>query len=168
MHRGMVIRRMKLKTLLIMLLLPAAFTFAERPAGATPGFNNLAPNTYEKKEFNDNTDYLHEESLYENKKQIPEEQQDLTFTKKNYDPLKKVKEQLFTDSERINNTITAKANQLGLFSKTDQETSYAAKDSGNPIKENNKLMILYVFLLILAMGVLLGFLIPKMANQAKN
>jgi len=160
---------MKLKTLFkILFLLPAILIIAERPAGATPDINNVTPNTYEKKEFKDNTDYLHEKSLYENKKQIPEAQKDLTFTKKNYDPLKDVKEQLFAGEDKIHNTITAKADQLDLFSKADQESFYMSDSSQNPIEKNKKLMILYVFLLVIALAVILGFLIPRMAKHTNN
>lgn len=159
---------MKLKRFIkIILLIPAFWLIASQSAGATPDFNNLTPNTYEKKEFKENTDYLHEKSLYENKKEIPEEQKDLTFTKKNLDPLKEVKEQLFDGGETTNNTITAKADQLQLFSDSKQESFFRAEDQ-TPTEQDNKLIFLYIILLIIAIGVIMGFLIPRMAKQADN
>ncbi|RBP87378.1 type VII secretion protein EssA [Cytobacillus firmus] len=159
---------MKLKRFIkIILLIPAFWLIGGQSAGATPDFNNLTPNTYEKKEFKENTDYLHEKSLYENKKEIPEEQKDLTFTKKNLDPLKEVKEQLFDGGETTNNTITAKADQLQLFSDSKQESFLKAEDQ-TPTEQDNKLIFLYIILFIIAIGVIMGFLIPRMAKQADN
>ncbi|MBG9443068.1 type VII secretion protein EssA [Cytobacillus firmus] len=159
---------MKLNRIIkIILLIPAFWLIAGQNAGATPDFNNLTPNTYEKKEFKENTDYLHEKSLYENKKQIPEEQKDLTFTKKNLDPLKEVKEKLFDGGETTTNTITAKADQLQLFSDSKQESFFKAEDQV-PAEQDNKLMILYIILLVIAIGVIMGFLIPRMAKQPDN
>ncbi|MDM5227694.1 type VII secretion protein EssA [Cytobacillus sp. NJ13] len=155
------------KYLKVLALIPAFWLIAGQSAGATPDFNNLTPNTYEKKEFKENTDYLHEKSLYENKKQIPEEQKDLTFAKKNLDPLKEVKEQLFDGGETTNNTITSKAEQLQLFSDSKQESFLKAEDQ-TPAEQDNKLMILYIILLVIAIGVIMGFLIPRMAKQADN
>ncbi|MBX9976542.1 type VII secretion protein EssA [Cytobacillus firmus] len=155
------------KYLKVLALIPAIWLIAGQSAGATPDFNNLTPNTYEKKEFKENTDYLHEKSLYENKKEIPEEQKDLTFTKKNLDPLKEVKEKLFDGGKTTNNTITAKAEQLQLFSDSKQESFLKAEDQ-TPAEQDNKLMILYIILLVIAIGVIMGFLIPRMAKQADN
>ncbi|WP_370224341.1 type VII secretion protein EssA [Cytobacillus sp.] len=155
------------KYLQVLALIPAFWLIAGQSAGATPDFNNLTPNTYEKKEFKENTDYLHEKSLYENKKEIPEEQKDLTFTKKNLDPLKEVKEQLFDGGETANNTITAKADQLQLFSDSKQESFLKAEDQ-TPAEQDNKLIFLYIILLVIAIGVIMGFLIPRMARQADN
>ncbi|KON85645.1 lipoprotein [Sporosarcina globispora] len=151
----------------VIVLIPALLLLAGQSAGATPDFNNLTPNTYEKREFKENTDYLHEKSLYENKKQIPEEQNNLTFTKKNLDPLKEVKDKLFDGGETINNTITAKADQLQLFSDSKQESFLKVEDQ-TPVEQENKLMILYIILLVVAIGVIIGFLIPRMAKQADN
>jgi type VII secretion protein EssA len=159
---------MKLKKhLKVLVLIPALWLLAGQNAGATPDFNNITPNTYEKKEFKENTDYLHEKSLYENKKQIPEEQKDLTFTKKTLDPLKEVKEKLFGGGETTNNTITAKADQLQLFSDSKQENFFNAEDQA-PAEKDNKLMILYIILLLIAIGVIMGLLIPRMAKQPDN
>jgi type VII secretion protein EssA len=159
---------MKLKRFIkIILLIPAFWLIAGQSAGATPDFDNLTPNTYEKKEFKENTDYLHEKSLYENKKEIPEEQKDLTFTKKNLDPLKEVKDQLFDGGATTNNTITAKADQLQLFSDSKQESFLKAEDQ-TPAEQDNKLIFLYIILLVIAIGVIMGFLIPRMARQADN
>ncbi|UQX53221.1 type VII secretion protein EssA [Cytobacillus pseudoceanisediminis] len=110
---------------------------------------------------------MHEKSLYENKKEIPEEQKDLTFTKKNLDPLKEVKDQLFDGGETTNNTITAKADQLQLFSDSKQESFLKAEEQ-TPTEQDNKLIYLYIILLIIAIGVIMGFLIPRMAKQADN
>ncbi|MCM3705276.1 MULTISPECIES: type VII secretion protein EssA [Cytobacillus] len=159
---------MKLNRFLkVIILLPALWLLACHSAGATPDFNDVTPNTYEKKKFKENTDYLHEKSLYENKKQISEEQKDLTFTQKSLDPLKEVKEKLFDGSETTNNTITAKADQLQLFSDSKQE-SFFKTENQEPVEKDNKLMILYIILLLIAIGVIMGLLIPRMAKQPDN
>ena len=151
----------------VIVLIPALLLIVGHSAGATPDFNNLTPNTYEKREFKENTDYLHEKSLYENKKRIPEEQKDLTFTQKNLDPLEGVKDKLFDGGEAMNNTITAKAEQLQLFTDSDPESIYKAEDLA-PVEHKNKLTILYIILLVIAIGVTMGFLIPRMAKHASN
>ena len=156
---------MKLKSLLkILFLLPAIFMIFDKAAGATPNFNQLVPNSYEENEFEDNKEYLHEQSLFENKEQIPEEQKELTFTKKNDDPVKRISEQLFAGDSKMNHPVTVKAEQLGLFSNLEKESLYQKDYSEKPMKQNNQLMILYIGLVIIGMVIMLVFLIPKMAQ----
>ena len=122
------------------------------------------PNSYEENEFEDNKEYLHEQSLFENKEPIPEEQKELTFTKKNDDPIKQISEQLFAGDSKMNHPVTVKAEQLGLFSNFEKGSLYQEDYSKKPMKQNSQLMILYIGLVILAMVVMLVFLIPKMAQ----
>ncbi len=156
---------MKLKTLLkIVFLLLVFLMIFDKTAGATPNFHQLMPNSYEENEFEDNKEYLHEQSLFENKEPIPEEQKELTFTKKNDDPIKQISEQLFAGDSKMNHPVTVKAEQLGLFSNFEKGSLYQEDYSKKPMKQNSQLMILYIGLVILAMVVMLVFLIPKMAQ----
>ena len=85
---------MKLNRLLIIVvLLPIFFIINENRswAAATPSLETLTPNEYEEKEFKENTDYLNEKALYEQKDAIPEIQQKITFEKPTSDPLEKLK-----------------------------------------------------------------------------
>ena len=125
---------------------------------------NLCQIRYEENEFEDNKEYLHEQSLFENKEQIPEEQKELTFTKKNDDPVKRISEQLFAGDSKMNHPVTVKAEQLGLFSNSEKGSLYHEDYSEKPMKQNNQLMILYIGLVIIGMVIMLVFLIPKMAQ----
>ncbi len=107
---------MKLNRLLIIVvLLPIFFIINENRswAAATPSLETLTPNEYEEKEFKENTDYLNEKALYEQKDAIPEIQQKITFEKPTSDPQEKLKGKLFDGT--IDNTVSTQAKQLKLF-----------------------------------------------------
>jgi type VII secretion protein EssA len=158
------IKTMKLKTLLVIVILfPAVHILFVHTAVANLNFNQLTPNTYEKNEFEDNKDYLHEQSLLERKEPILEEQKELTFMKKEEDPAKRISEQLFKEDNRIK-IVTGKAEQMDLFSDPEQGSLFQEDHSEKPIEQNSKLKILYIGLVILAMAIMLVFLIPKMAQ----
>ena len=154
----------KILVLLLLLIILVLFTDADS-ARAESNIDDLTPNTYEKKEFKENTDYLHEKSLYENKKSIPKEVQELTFKKNKANPLEKVKAQLFTDMNIETNTIASRALQLKLF--TDENVKrYDHEDKMQQTeKQKSKIMILYIGLLIIGLLILLVILIPKMVHS---
>ncbi|MBP3039682.1 type VII secretion protein EssA [Bacillaceae bacterium Marseille-Q3522] len=131
---------------------------------APQNFDKLNPNTYEKQEFNENTDFLHEESLYENKEAIPEEQLVLTFEQQEASSLDHVKARLFADMEKKNNTIVIKAQQMQLFSNTGEENLQLAEYSETVANQNGKLMIVYICLVVIAIFIILVLLIPKMVQ----
>jgi type VII secretion protein EssA len=159
---------MKLKWLIIGGTIFVSLLLNGNHTAATPNIENVTPNTYEKEAFKENTDFLHEKSLYENKEEIPEEQKTLTFKKTDYDPLKELQKQLFSGNTENNNTIAVKAEQLKLFTDVSEDDLYLEADSGSTAKQNTKLMIVYVCLLVVAIVVMLIFLIPRMVrgNQA--
>ncbi|PLR83444.1 type VII secretion protein EssA [Bacillus canaveralius] len=159
---------MKLKGFIIAYMFPAAIFLNGISVGASPNIDDLMPNTYEKKEFNENTNFLHEDSLYDNKKAIPEEQKGLTFEGQKSNPLEGVKDQLFSGDAKANNTITAKAERLKLFSDVENKNKFdVSEDTESITNDNPKLIILYICLLAVGVIVMLGLLIPKMA-QSKN
>ncbi|PLR75549.1 type VII secretion protein EssA [Bacillus sp. V3-13] len=160
---------MKLKSFIIALMLPAAIFLNGNSAGASPDIDTLTPNTYEKKEFDENTNFLHEDSLYDNKKAIPEEQKGLTFEKQKSNPLDSVKDQLFIGEGKTTNTITATAERLKLFSDMDHNNKFeVSENTENNTNDNSRLMILYIGLLAVGIIVMLVLLIPKMAQGKRQ
>lgn len=158
--------RLNSKILIVLMLLAIRVLFTDADsARADSGIDDLTPNTYEKKDFKENTDYLHDKSLYENKKSIPKEVQDLTFKKKNSNPLEKVKAQLFTDTNKETNTIASKALLLNLFT-DDNVKRYDHEDKmEQTAKQKSRILILYIGLLIIGLLILLFILIPKMVHS---
>ncbi|PLR96526.1 type VII secretion protein EssA [Bacillus sp. T33-2] len=149
------------------LFLIAAFliVYKSDPAMAEPNIDQLTPNTYEKKEFNKNTDFLHEKSLSERRQSIPEEQKGLTFIKPSSDPMEKIQEQLFSQSTKENNTIRAKAQQMQLFSGEEERQFITEEDTGTTAEKESGLSLLYIVLLVAGILVVFAFLIPKMAQS---
>ena len=159
--------RLNGKTLILLMLLAIRVLFTDADsARADSGIDDLTPNTYEKKDFKGNTDYLHDKSLYENRENgSSKEVQDLTFKKNNSNPLEKVKAQLFTDTNKETNTIASKALLLNLFT-DDNVKSYDHEDTmEQTAKQKSRILILYIGLLIIGLLILLVILIPKMVHS---
>ncbi|WP_027409954.1 type VII secretion protein EssA [Anoxybacteroides tepidamans] len=76
----------------------------------------VEPNRYEKQQTELRTDYIREQSLLNEKKELPKEQLPLTFQRPASSALERTKAQLFLSPERETNTIATKAEKLKLFS----------------------------------------------------
>jgi type VII secretion protein EssA len=81
----------------------------------------IEPNQYNRQEIELRTDYIHEESLLDEKRDLPEVQTSLTFQRPTSSFFEQTKAQLFLSGEKETNTITAKAKKLGLFSSDDKQ-----------------------------------------------
>ncbi|MBA2871426.1 type VII secretion protein EssA [Anoxybacillus calidus] len=82
----------------------------------------IEPNQYKQQEIDLRTDYIHEESLLDEKRDLPEVQTSLTFQRSTSSFVGQTKAQLFLSREKGTNTIAAKAEKLGLFSSIEEQS----------------------------------------------
>lgn len=130
---------------------------------ADTDIESLEPNSYEKEDFKENTNFLRENNLNERKESIPEEQKLLTFKKRD----KKAEEDfigtLFMTGEKKSTTIQATSQELKLFTEEDNSRYQAVVASENSSKTNSITILLYGFLAI-ALILLLAIILPRMAK----
>lgn len=140
-----------------------------KQVSAATELNNLNPNEFKEKEFKDNKEYLHNESLLDNRKNIREEQKKLDFKPKVLERNEKIKEELFISDFKERKTIAYDSMKYGLFSnereivKTKITESIPDDDS-----KSNGLQFFYIGLLIACIFVVLLWLIPKMVQGDKS
>ena len=140
-----------------------------KQVSAATELNNLNPNEFKEKEFKDNKEYLHNESLLDNRKNIREEQKQLDFKPKVLERNEKIKEELFISDFKERKTIAYDSMKYGLFSnereivKTKITESIPEDDS-----KSNGLQFFYIGLLIACIFVVLLWLVPKMVQGEKG
>jgi len=128
----------------------------------------VEPNKYEEKKIKLQTDYIHEKSLLNRRTKIPEAQKMLTFEPKKRPSNEKIKGTLFVSHQMENNTITAKAEELALFSDVEKRYSYVAESDQNLYKESSIwLSIFYGLAAMISAGLLFFVLVPKL-NQSSD
>jgi len=149
---------------MLALLFPISlFINVNATEAAAPDLETLTPNEYEKKEFKENTEYLHEKALYENKQSIPEQQKELTFELPMSDSNEEILNQLFVGEMNAQQTIAEKAEQMNLFSDKRPEDLQLKDKSDDPPNRQIQLMVI-IGLLAIGLIVVLVLLIPKMAQ----
>ena len=151
------------RMMLALLLLMSLFINANVTEAATPDFETLTPNEYERKEFKENTEYLHEKALYENKQSIPEQQKELTFELPTSNSNEEILNQLFVGEINAQHTIAEKAEQMNLFSDKKPEDLRLKDKSEHSPNRQIQLMII-IGLLAIGLMVMLVLLIPKMVQ----
>ncbi|MBD1379769.1 type VII secretion protein EssA [Metabacillus arenae] len=148
----------------VVLLFPLSFFLSSPSAIATPNLNGLEPYIYEGKNTKRGTDYLREKSKYEKPEDIPEEQQDLTFEKTKQNDDEEIQNQLFSNYTRENNTITAKAEQMELFSPS-MDQSASSLISQEPVQKSSTLFYIFGFLIGISVLTVFGFIIWHYKKQ---
>jgi type VII secretion protein EssA len=148
--------------LLLFLIITSVVT-----VNAETNLNELDPNIYEEKERKENTNYLHEKSLYEKRNAIPEEQKNLTFKKPLRDEQDELKKQLFTAYTKEKNTIKSKSEQMELFSGNPEPTMSMAETEVNASGQNSGLTMTYILLIAIGVILMMGLLIPRMSQGKK-
>jgi type VII secretion protein EssA len=88
----------------------------------TDEWPEIEPNQYQRQDIELRTDYIHEESLLDEKGDLPEVQTSLTFQRPTSSFFEQTKAKLFLSGEKETNTITAKAEKLGLFSSVEEQS----------------------------------------------
>ncbi|NUK29687.1 type VII secretion protein EssA [Parageobacillus sp. VR-IP] len=88
----------------------------------TDKWPEIEPNQYQRQNIELRMDYIHEESLLDEKRDLPEVQTSLTFQRPTSSFFEQTKAQLFLSGEKETNTIAAKAEKLELFSSIEEQT----------------------------------------------
>lgn len=83
-------------------------------AAQTEENTDVAPNQYEKKDIEIDTNYLHEDTYYEEKTELPEEQKDITFDKPKDKDAELIKICLHQQMPRIPTRLRPSRNSLEL------------------------------------------------------
>ncbi|WP_404432546.1 type VII secretion protein EssA [Sutcliffiella horikoshii] len=130
---------------------------------ADSDIESLEPNSYEKRDFKENTNFLREKNLNERRESVPEEQKLLTFKERE----KKAEEDfigtLFMTGEKKSTTIQATSQELKLFTEQDNSRYQVVITSESSSKTNSITILLYGFLAI-ALILLLVIILPRMAK----
>lgn len=149
----------------IMLFMLSFFLFIPSAAAVTEENTDVKPNEYQQKDVEINTDYLHEESYYEEKTALPEEQKDLTFELPSKDPDAELKKELFTSSDiEDSNTIKVQTKQLGLTFDEKPAVKSAQSQTDETAKPSFLLPMIYTILILLGIAGII-FLIPRVTLQ---
>jgi type VII secretion protein EssA len=88
----------------------------------TDKWPEIEPNQYQRQDIELRTDYIYEESLLDEKRDLPEVQTSLTFQRPTSSFFEQTKAKLFLSGEKETNTIAAKAEKLGLFSSVEEQS----------------------------------------------
>ncbi|KGR90858.1 type VII secretion protein [Ureibacillus massiliensis 4400831 = CIP 108448 = CCUG 49529] len=134
----------------------------------TNDINSLNPNEYKENDFKDNKEFLHNNSLLENKKGIPDEQKQLDFIPKDVDLNEKMKAELFVKNFQDRKTVAYESMKLGLFSDDIETAKVAVSQSISKNDGGNKgLQYIYIGLLFVCIIIVLIWLVPKMVQGEK-
>ncbi len=140
-----------------------------KQVSAATELNKLNPNEFKEKEFKDNKEYLHNETLLDNRKNIREEQKQLDFTPKVLERNEKIKSELFVDDFKERKTIAYDSMKYGLFSNEREIVKAKIPESiSDDDSKSNGLQFFYIGLLIACIFVVLLWLVPKMVLGEKS
>lgn len=149
--------------LIVLCVLIALLPLNGTVASADSDIESLEPNSYEKRDFKENTNFLRENNLNERRESVPEEQKLLTFKERE----KKAEDDfigaLFMTGEKKSTTIQATSQELKLFTEEDNSKYQAVVASETSNKSNSITILLYGFLAI-ALILLLAIILPRMAK----
>lgn len=140
-----------------------------KQVSAATELNKLNPNEFKEKEFKDNKEYLHNETLLDNRKNIRDEQKQLDFTPKVLERNEKIKSELFVDDFKERKTIAYDSMKYGLFSNEREIVKAKIPESiPDDDSKSNGLQFFYIGLLIACIFVVLLWLVPKMVQGEKG
>lgn len=120
---------------------------------------DVEPNIYKKKEINIINHFR--DNIIE-KRELPEEQHGLTFEKSEQTKSEQIVNELFQSSTVETNTITAKADQLELFSEASPVVKEDPEEEANQ-NDSNLLLIIMIALVAVLVAMLL-LIIPKLQH----
>lgn len=121
---------------------------------------NVKPNEYREKDIKLNTDYLHEDSFYQQREQLSEDQLLLKFEGDKPKQTTLLAEDLFKEDRKGTNTITAKSEQLEITFQNN--LNVAEEETASQTNANQTFLItgLFAGAILLGIGALI-YLIPK-------
>lgn len=149
----------------MMCMLSFSLFIPSAAAAETEENTDVAPNQYEKKDIEIDTNYLHEDTYYEEKVELPEEQKNFTFDKPEDKDAELIKNLFTSTNPEESNTIAAQSKQLGITfaEKPMKKTSSPETEEGQGTS-SLLLPIIYVVLILLGIAGIV-FLIPKVTAQ---
>jgi len=133
-------------------------------AETNTNIDELAPNDYQGKSTDKNTDLLDEDASSVSKSEIPEEQKQLTFDGEKTFSADEVKEKLF--QKAATNKIEQNAEQLGLFAGDEEISQGGASEETLPDATSS--LSLFLGILIAVCIVLLGIVLTVFYRTAKQ
>jgi type VII secretion protein EssA len=133
----------------------------------TTKIDKLVPNDYQTNQFKTNDDMLHDDSLTNQRLNIPEEQKELTFKGDKRSQADEIKEELFLSQVSDQNTIKAKAVEMKLFTKTESSIINQTEEDTSP-SSNLSLTILIWTLVGICSLLLVVILVAWGASSAKQ
>ncbi|KMJ58375.1 hypothetical protein AB685_10795 [Bacillus sp. LL01] len=152
-----------LPLLLTVLLISVILPINVEMKRADSDIESLEPNSYQKRDFRENTNFLRENNLNEPRESVPEEQKLITFKQREKKAEEDFLGSLFTTEGEKNTTIQANAEQLNLF-KESENTRYQAFGITEDTSEMNSITILLFGFLGIAIIMLLVLILPRMAK----
>jgi type VII secretion protein EssA len=134
----------------------------------TTEIDELVPNDYQKNQFKTNNELLHDESLSDQRLNIPDELKDLNFQREKISKEDIIKSTLFLSESSDNNTIKAKALEMELFTEADSSMINSMEED-TPSSSNLSLTILIWAMVGICSLLLIVVLVvwSKSANKAK-
>ncbi|OAS83037.1 MULTISPECIES: type VII secretion protein EssA [Metabacillus] len=157
---------------LVSLILLIMTTFQLLLAGVvhadTTEIDELVPNDYQKNQFKKNNELLHDDSLSDQRLNIPEELKGLNFQREKISQEDIIKSTLFLSESSDNNTIKAKALEMELFTEADSSMINSMEED-TPSSSNLSLTILIWAMVGICSLLLIVVLVvwSKSANKAK-
>ncbi|MGM7723468.1 type VII secretion protein EssA [Metabacillus sp. Hm71] len=126
---------------LLLLIITGYHLLAANPVHADSAkIDELVPNDYQENQFKKNNELLHDESLTNQRTNIPEEVKDLTFEREKQSQDDIMKSTLFLSETSDNNTIKAKALEMQLFTNVEDKALNLAEED-EPSSSNLSLTI---------------------------
>ncbi|ART76068.1 type VII secretion protein EssA [Sutcliffiella horikoshii] len=162
----MKMKRMKAKIALLLIAVSALMSLLPLNGTVTMAdsdIESLEPNSYEKKDFKENTNFLRENNLNERRESVPEEQKLLTFKEREKKAEENFVGTLFMTGEKKSTTIQVTSQELKLFTEQDNSRYQAVVATDSSSKTSSITILLYGFLAI-ALILLLAIILPRMAK----
>lgn len=128
----------------------------------------VQPNQYEEKKVDLNTDYFHEDSLLDRREGLSEQVQSLTFDGSKITSFDELREELFLSPVKETNTITSRAQELGLFT-GENNVSVPYSHAGQEANSDwNVMIMVFAIIVAAAAGFMLFILVKYSASGSKK
>lgn len=108
---------------------------------------------------------MHEDTYYEEKTELPEEQKDITFDKPKDKDAELIKDLFTSTNAEDSNTIAAQSKQLGITFAEKPITKTSSTETEDE-QETSSLLLPMIYVVLILFGIAgIVFLIPKVTAQ---
>lgn len=136
-------------------------------AFASPSLEELNPNEYKGKQFKDNTEYLHNDSLLEKRENLSEEQKLLDFLPKDYDANEEMKKKLFHEGFEEHKTTAYESTKLMLFTNSEKQVKTEDGETSR-MKDTTGIKTFYISILLVLLLLTFLILLPRFIRSTKE